>query len=156
MSNIQKLPIYLALTLSGGLSAQTLEIYDQVAWNADDTLYRHNGSTVSSGTPLSQWEAAIGGAATNLENFENPAYRNTPVGPGFLNLNGSSVAGGAILTEADGDLWVAQGDGQTWWDVNNDGDEDLGRATSFDENLSTGDEWSLSSSRVLFLGERVS
>jgi len=88
--------------------------------------------------------SAIGETPDFCIDFEAANLRNTPVGPAYKNLH--NVAGlfpnGVKFTETDNNLWVAQGKGMTWEDVNNDNDNDLGEGP-----VNTG-QWALSNSEL--------
>ena len=84
--------------------------------------------------------SAIGEQPDYCIDFEAANLRNSPVGPAYKNLNNVSglFPNGVKFSETDGNLWVAQGKGMTWEDVNNDNDNDLGEGP-----VNTG-QWALS------------
>jgi hypothetical protein len=77
--------------------------------------------------------SAIGETTDFCIDFEAANLRNSPVGPSYKNLH--NVAGlfpnGVIFTETDGNLWVAQGKGMTWEDVDSNNDNDLGEGPAY-------------------------
>ncbi|MFN8353232.1 MAG: hypothetical protein U0Y10_02195 [Spirosomataceae bacterium] len=83
--------------------------------------------------------SAVGETPDACIDFESSSLRNSPVGPAYKNLQNVSISAGGLtakFAETDGNIWVAQGKGQTWEDVNNDGQNDLGEAPAYDGSWS--------------------
>lgn len=94
----------------------------------DPTVYTQNA------TFQANFLSAIGETPDNCIDFESSALRNTPVGPAYKNLN--NLAGvfpnGIKMSQTNNKLWVAQGRGKTWEDVDNNGNNDLGEAQAYE------------------------
>lgn len=97
---------------------------------------------------LSAWRSAINETPDFCVDFESSTLRNTPIGPVYKNLNNVAglFPGGMKVSESDGTMWVAQGVGYTWEDVDNDNDNDLGEGpantglwalSNFEEEITT-------------------
>lgn len=116
------------------LSSQS-QVFDAVDWN-------------SNSTPRNNWLAAIGETPDIFIDFEDSNLRNSPPGPAYKNLHNvnSLFPLGLILIDEDASLWVSEGASFTWEDVDNNGQEDLGRASSYNATVDpANNNWSLSS-----------
>lgn len=120
-------------------NAHFLQAQVQV-WDSD--VWTNNTSFIN------DFLSTIGETPDFKENFEGSSLRNNPVGPAYKNLQNFTLTGGMTITEGDGNIWVAQGAGEQWDNIDGAGGNDLGEGSSFNFHPTEdpNNQWSLSCS----------